>query len=473
LRQLFLIFMANFGLQIKAELSNWPDPYNVAISSVAQLSLLKLKEQQVNNLYNYKEELKLHLKQVLLAVKHSSQLLKTASQYPNNRLIGFKLLRHLHNDWPEYLKFMNIKLGTKEMEFSQKQLRVLPTSDDFTDALTAIYRLQTVYDLDAADMARGILDGKEYKVKPWGTDECLIFGLMYQTVKHYDLSENWLQLALFYYSEYSHQKQNDVTLWKYHNMLEYMVEAHKGMGNYLEAKQYALKFLAIQPNNSYMLSQLPKLDYLHENPIDITQVDKDFQHQKTLCTKKYKNNSDDLLCYYANWSPFLLLAPIKVEQLSREIYLNIYPDFISEKEIDILKTTSKDNLQRIEGLSWNCSCTVAELSNDIVRNINQRIMDITGMKLDNNNVLQVINYGMAGNYNPDDTEKSSNDHKGNVLIYLSDAEQGGETVFDSLELKIKPIKGSMLIWGNQKGTVFHHQCPLLKGNMWCKFIVFL
>ncbi|KAH8252049.1 hypothetical protein KR038_011548 [Drosophila bunnanda] len=476
LRLLLLLLTAYLGLQTKAELKTWPDPYNVAISSESQLSLLKLKEHQVNNLYNYKEGLKSHLKHVQLAVKYSRDLLKLASQYSNNLWIRFKLLRHLRNDWPQYFRLMNIKLGTEEIAFSQKQLSALPTSEDFVDALTAIYKLQTVYDLDAADMASGILDGKEYNVKNWGTDECLIFGLMYQALKLYDKSEYWLQLALFYYSEYSHKKQLDVTLWKYHNILEYIVEANKGMGNYLEAKQYAQEILAIQPNHTYMLSQLPKLDYLENNPVNITKVEKAFQHQKALCTKKYKKRLVNLYCYYGSWSSFLRMAPIKVEELSKEIYLNIFPDFLSQREIDVLKNASRSNLQRIEDLSWNCSCTVAELSgssNHIVRNINRRIMDITGMEIDKNNMLQVINYGMAGNYNPEDTEKSVNGHKGNALIFLSNAEQGGETVFDSLELKVKPIKGSMLIWANTQDTVLHHQCPLLKGNMWCKCILLL
>ncbi|KAH8239073.1 hypothetical protein KR032_000459, partial [Drosophila birchii] len=476
LRLLLLLLTANFGLLIKAEVDPWPDPYNVAISSESQLSLLKLKEGLVNNLYNYKEELKLQMKQVQLAVKHSRDLLKSASQYPNNVLIGFKLLRHLRNDWPQYLKFMNIKLGTKGIAFSQKQLKLMPTSEDFTEALRAIYKLQTVYELDAADMAGGLLDGKKYNVKNWGTDECLILGMMYQSVKDYNQSENWLKLALFYYGEYSHQKQLDVTLWKYHNLLEFILEAHKGMGNYLEAKQYAHEFLAHQPNHTYMLSQLPKLDYREKNPVNITKAEKYFQHQKTLCTKNYKRKLVNLQCYYENWPPFLRLANIKVEELSEEIYLNIFPDFISQREIDILKSAARTNLQRIDDLSWNCSCTIADLlgsSNNIVHNINRRIMDVTGMEMDKNNMLRVINYGLAGNYNPDDTKESENNRKGNALIFLSNAEQGGETVFDSLELKVRPIKGAMLLWANPKGSVFHHQCPLLKGNMWCKYIVFL
>ncbi|KAH8296539.1 hypothetical protein KR054_007592, partial [Drosophila jambulina] len=476
LRLLLLLLTAYQGLQIKAVEKTWPDSFNVAISSEAQLKLLKLKEQQVNNLYNYKEELKSQLKLVELAIKHSRELLTLASKYPNNLWIGFKLLRHLRNDWPQYLKLMNIQLGTKEIAFSDTQLSLLPTAKDFTDGLTAIYRLQTVYDLDSDDLAAGILDGKEYNVKNWGTDECLILGLMYQFVKLYDLSEYWLQLALYYYREYNHQKQLEVVLWKYHNILEYIVEAHKRMGNYLQARQYAYEFLAIQPNHTYMLSQLSKFDNLEKNPVNLTEVKKDFQHQKTLCTKKYKKRLTNLECYYDSWSPFLRLAPIKMEELSDEMDLFILPDFVSEKEIDILKNAARPNLQRLKDFSWNCSCTVAELSdssNAVVRNINQRIMDITERKMDKNNMLQVINYGTAGNYNPDDTEKSVNDHIGNALIFLSNAEQGGEIVFDSLELKVKPVKGSMLIWATPQDTVLHHQCPLLMGNMWSKCLILL
>jgi len=52
---------------------------------------------------------------------------------------------------------------SKEILISQDLLMQQPTSVDFEESLGAIYRLQTVYNLDSYDMAEGILDGKDYK----------------------------------------------------------------------------------------------------------------------------------------------------------------------------------------------------------------------------------------------------------------------------------------------------------------------
>lgn len=61
----FLILIANMFLQIMALDNSIYSSHDFAISLESQLSLLKLKEIQVTNLKNYKNELALHF----LAIK--------------------------------------------------------------------------------------------------------------------------------------------------------------------------------------------------------------------------------------------------------------------------------------------------------------------------------------------------------------------------------------------------------------------
>jgi len=72
-------------------------------------------------------------------------------------------LRHKYTDWPQYINILKKELGSKEILISQDLLMQQPTSVDFEESLGAIYRLQTVYNLDSYDMAEGILEGKDYK----------------------------------------------------------------------------------------------------------------------------------------------------------------------------------------------------------------------------------------------------------------------------------------------------------------------
>ncbi|KAH8368641.1 hypothetical protein KR084_002868, partial [Drosophila pseudotakahashii] len=466
---LFMVLTVGVGLQGMGQFVPAPLSYDFAISSESQLSLLKLKETQVNNLQSYNEVLKSHLKKIKLAIKHSEDLLKAPTQ---NILLGFKVLRHLYKDWPQYLKIFKKALGTNEISVSQELLIQQPTSTDFEESLGAIYRLQTVYNLDPYDMAEGILDGKDYNLKNWSVDECFILGLMYQYLKHYNESGNWFQLALYYYENHPNPDELKIKLWKYPNLVEYLMEANKGLGHYLEAKKFAEELLSILPNDSYMLKQLPKLEHLQANPPKIIKTRKDHQLQKDICSKRYHKKSTNLLCHLVDWTPFLQLAPLKMEELSMETEISIYYDFLGEKDIEILKDASRSKLQRNEQLSWNCSCKIANLSSsshDIVRKINGLILDITGFSTKGNQMLEVINYGMAGNYNPDDTAKSTTYDNENALIFLSNAEKGGEIVFPLREIKVKPRKGSMLVWENIKDIVMYHQCPILKGNMWGEF----
>ncbi|XP_043063842.1 prolyl 4-hydroxylase subunit alpha-1-like [Drosophila ficusphila] len=463
----FAALTACIALQAKSQEASVPESYDFAISSESQLSLLKSKEIHVKNLQSYKDALEAHLKKIKKAIKHSENLLESSVLFQRNLFFGYKVFRHISKDWPQYLNLLKKKLGEEEISVSQDLLREQPTSTDFEESLGAIYRLQTIYNLDSTDMVHGILDGKDYKTKSWGIDECLILGLMYQYLKHYDQSEHWFRLALYHYDPNAEDLK--IKVWKYTHLLEYMMDANKGLGDYSQAKRYANELLSILPNDTYIAKQLTKLEYLEANPPRLIKKEKDYKLAKKICSKHYKKKSSNLICQYLNRGPFLKLAPLKIEELSMDPNIDIFLDFVSEQDIEILKNVSRPKLQRIEDMSQNCNCKVADLSsssNNIVRKINNLISDITGIPRNSNNFLEVINYGLAGNYNPDDTPDSKVDFKGHVLIYLSNAEKGGETVFPSLGVKFKPRKGSMLFWIDARGNPYHRQCPLIKGNMW-------
>ncbi|XP_039486448.1 prolyl 4-hydroxylase subunit alpha-1 isoform X1 [Drosophila santomea] len=466
---LLLVVTACLGFQVKGEVVSAPDSYGFAISSEAQLSLLKLKETQVNNLHSYKQVLKIHLQKIKRAIRYSEDLLKTTTNFHSNLIFGYKVLPIIHNDWPQYFRLLKKDLGSEEIAVSQKLLTQHPTSVDFEESMGAMRRLQTVYDLDSYAMAEGFMDDKDKNIRSWRTDESLILGLMYLFLGHYNQSEKWLQLALYYYGDYLSPEELKMKLWNYPNLLEALVEANKGLGRYLEAKKYAKELLSINPNHTYMLTQLPKLKYLQSNPIKLTKPKKYFKLQKAICSKRYRRKSGVLVCRYVDWTPFLKLAPLKMEELSMTPHISIFYGFLGPKDIEVLKNVSRPKLQRNEHLSANCSCKIGGLSSsshDVVRKVNELILEITGFPSKGNQMLEVINYGIAGNYNPDDTGQPRKHNKANAFIFLGNAGKGGEIVFPSRDLKIRPRKGSMIVWENLKKSFIYHQCPILKGTLW-------
>ncbi|XP_002024158.2 prolyl 4-hydroxylase subunit alpha-1 [Drosophila persimilis] len=464
----FLFLMAAVCLQAGAQLQYEAKSHDITISLESLLPMIKLKEAYVNNFKSYEEALKIHLKQVHLAIKHAEDLLSALTAKPGHNLWHqFRLIRHMYWDWPQYFKLMQKVLGSKEIAMSQSRLHEQPTGIDFEEALGAIYKLQTVYSLDPGDMAGGILRGKRYSRKKWGPSECFMFGLVNLYIKHYETAEYWLELALFYYDAHRNQKQFDTMVMKYITILEMLVEATKGFGRFSASIEHAHEVLSIQPDNQYMLKQLSKLQLLESQPFKRSQPEEDVLHLhnlKTLCAMSYPRKVNDVHCRYLRSTPFLQLAPIRQENLDNEAHVYLYHDLFNHEEIEALKSLARPRLKR-QKISSNFTCKIAQLSNsaqDIIRTVNRRIQDVSGMDMNEKEVLQVVNYGIAGRYDLDDSAGSA----ATALIFMSNVQQGGETVFPFLSLRVKPQKGSLLLWRNTDWSVLHNSCPLIIGNMW-------
>ncbi|XP_051721063.1 prolyl 4-hydroxylase subunit alpha-1-like isoform X4 [Ctenopharyngodon idella] len=88
-------------------------------------------------------------------------------------------------------------------------------------------------------------------------------------------------------------------------------------------------------------------------------------------------------------------------------------------------------------------------------------------------MVTVQNYGIGGRYEPHyDAWDNENERIATFLIYMSDVEIGGTTVFPKVGVALQPEKGSAVFWYNlhKSGTVDlkteHAGCPVLMGNKW-------
>ncbi|KAF2887683.1 hypothetical protein ILUMI_18490 [Ignelater luminosus] len=104
---------------------------------------------------------------------------------------------------------------------------------------------------------------------------------------------------------------------------------------------------------------------------------------------------------------------------------------------------------------------------------------MTGLNMKSAEKLQVVNYGVGGYYRthhdfqPNTARKSANGSRiATVLIYMSNVEQGGATVFPLLNVTIWPKKGTAAVWynldsyGNNNNITLHAACPVLLGSKW-------
>ena len=97
-----------------------------------------------------------------------------------------------------------------------------------------------------------------------------------------------------------------------------------------------------------------------------------------------------------------------------------------------------------------------------------------------------MNYGHGGlisphkdSYSSAINETNSSEHFSyggqrivTFMMYLSNLELGGNTIFPNIGLSVKPEKGTALFWFNfntkmqDYDTIIHMGCPVIHGNKW-------
>ncbi|KAH8334804.1 hypothetical protein KR074_010723 [Drosophila pseudoananassae] len=468
-------------------------PYDYALSHIHMVPLLELKEQAVENLQNYSGVLENRLKHVELGIKQIEQLLEPKDS--SNTFKSFKLTRHLYYDGKRWVSFLKEKIGQKEIGKAQSLRPRMPTRRDYMEALYAIYRLQSTYDLDPAEMSGGLLRGKQYKSKKWSSLECLMVGTIYYLDENFENAEIWFQLALEKYYQNSIPKQFAVLGIPYRFVLILLMKSAKSSGRYDAALEYAKKGASLELHSNYWKDQVDQVKVLIENPKVIEPFKPVKYIFKSACRKKYSHVH--LKCRYLKASAFLKLAPIRMEEVFLDPPINIYHNLINEMEISLLKNLSTPFLKRSQLYSENhnliddfsnlrtCkSMRLNDSHHSLLEKLNNRITDATGLSVKDSEKLQISNYGIGGHLyeHLDSPTKTESDFwiPGNrvitALFYLSNVEQGGETVFPHLNLKVSTRKGSLMVWynlflnGTTDSRVYHASCPVLMGDKWSKFL---
>ncbi|EDV21671.1 uncharacterized protein TRIADDRAFT_59908 [Trichoplax adhaerens] len=208
-----------------------------------------------------------------------------------------------------------------------------------------------------------------------------------------------------------------------------------------------------------------------------------------------KSSGHHLKCYYFYPSSKTRFMPYAIEEMSRDPLIILYHNLTSNAEMESLKalaakqlqpagvyhTTSADN-RNLEGYTRIAKMAfILDEESAVASAITQRLQDVTGLNMNFSEPLQVINYGIAGQYTPHydtfpaksgDRSHPSHDRLATAILYLSDVERGGATVFTNINVRVLPRKGNVIIWynylpdGNLHPGTLHAGCPVLVGSKW-------
>lgn len=221
----------------------------------------------------------------------------------------------------------------------------------------------------------------------------------------------------------------------------------------------------------------------------------DYQKEMLCAGQPFRNASEDkdLKCFYAhNNSPWLRLAPIKIDMQNHEPYIAVIRELMYTHECDGITNFLGKHLGSPPGRmkakgavknDWTMkNAWPDEDSYPALEKMTRRVQHITGLlsssKLKESDNFMCGNYGIGGHYgvHPDYHKYSDPSYNINrvstVLSVLDDPEAGGATVWPFIGVNVFPEKGSAVWWFNTKSDSVpdletkHAACPVLLGQKW-------
>nr|GEX49717.1 probable prolyl 4-hydroxylase 7 [Tanacetum cinerariifolium] len=201
--------------------------------------------------------------------------------------------------------------------------------------------------------------------------------------------------------------------------------------------------------------------------------------------------------------------PSRVIRISWHPRAFLYKKFLADEECDHLIKMAKDKLEKsmvadvktgnsIEStVRTSKGMFIRTAQDEVVGRIESRISVWTFLPVENGEAIQVLHYENGQKYLPhwdyflDKTNQALGGHRiVTVLMYLSNVEKGGETIFPLSEMKesqpktdedsecatkgyaVKPKKGDALLFFSlhPNATVdplsLHGSCPVIEGEKW-------
>ncbi|KAH8417495.1 hypothetical protein KR222_001153 [Zaprionus bogoriensis] len=465
-------------------------------SVAGMVNLLQVEAKLIENLSNYADELEKKLNTVRgfveqMRVESDKGMLET-EHYLSNPLNAFGLIRRMHEDWTHWQQYMEQPVGAQQLDYIKQQRENLPSGTDLEEAATAIGRIQTTYGLNVSDMVKGRLNGRQYNVSLNALD-CYAMGKFNFDQLRFADATQWIYEAIEWLNHNPNFPQ-PLTIDRA-EVLHVYAEAFIKLNRYTDALSVINTALTVARDNVKLWLRKSEIETLIRTEPDVKPkpVLSMVGSYEMGCRGKYRQQSQ-LHCVYNNTnSPFLRLAPLKMELLSLDPYMVLYHDVLSSTEISQMQSMAVSELKRAtvfnhkEGRSRVVKTRTSKVAwfpdiyNELTERVNKRIEDMTRFDLFGSEMLQVMNYGLGGHYDKHydyfnssatDLTKVSGDRIATVLFYLNDVEQGGATVFPNIKKAVFPQKGSAVMWynlldnGEGNTQTLHAACPVIVGSKW-------
>ncbi|XP_073251115.1 prolyl 4-hydroxylase subunit alpha-1-like isoform X1 [Porites lutea] len=455
------------------------------------------------------------LKMFLTKVNAAHELVgDDVSRYLGHPVNSYLEIRRFYKEWPEVERLIQLDNSEAVSDAIAKHKESFPSKEDYDGAITALLRLQDTYQLQPSAFVQGKLPGSVPSPK-------MHLSEVYDVGRHAYLNsdmfytKSWMDETLKLY--HAGNELEDVNLFDIYDHLSF---SEYKRGNLKKALNYSQKMVELDPTHERAQGNV---EYFGEEikmykgtgrrgdtgVITETKVkprnertnfhrSSSFQNYERLCRGEVRNltkwEESKMLCWYYNDPPRLKIRPAKIERVFVKPEIFLFRDILSDVEMEVIKELAAPRLRRatiqhpvtgkLEYAAYRISKSgwLKDTDHELIRRVSRRFEDVTGLTMDTAEELQIVNYGIAGHYEPhfdharEHEDKFSSLGTGNriatVLAYMSDVEAGGGTVFTQVGTTLFPSKGDAAFWWNLKrsgigdASTRHAGCPVLVGQKW-------
>lgn len=497
--------------------------HNDFFTSIGQMTdLLFTEKDLVTSLKDYIRAEESKLEQIKKWADKLDVLSAAATQDPEGFLghpvNAFKLMKRLNTEWGELESLVLTDTADVFISNLTIQRQYFPNDDDQIGAAKALMRLLDTYQLDTNTISTGQLPGTSLVASHRTTltvDDCYDLGKVAYSEADYYHTELWMVQALKQLDGGEASDTVDAV-----TILDYLSYSVYQQGELEGALTYTQRLLELDPTHQRANGNLKYFEYqlAKQKKVEGTENESEVRQRRETRgrpadylpeRKKYEQlcrgegirmnprRQSRLFCRYYdnNRHPKYVIGPVKQEDEWDRPRIVRYHDIVSDAEMEKVKELAKPRLRRATvhdpqtgklttaHYRVSKSAWLGAFEHPVVDRINQRIEDITGLDVTTAEELQVANYGVGGQYEPhfdfgrkDEPDAFEELGTGNRiatwLLYMSDVQAGGATVFTEVGAAVWPKKGTAVFWYNLHPSgegdflTRHAACPVLVGNKW-------
>ncbi|EDW16641.2 prolyl 4-hydroxylase subunit alpha-2 [Drosophila mojavensis] len=392
-------------------------------------NVLKLERELLYNFRSYVSALEERVNTMKGAIEEYSRLIKYADRRPDlymtNPIFGFRLMNHIRYDWRLWQAVMMLSVGRQQIEMQQRLLALVPKADAHRRVAESLQSLFRFYNYKPAAFL--MHRKKHLRLGPW--DYYHMGRELFELGKYHEALE-WLAVARVNYTASPHSE---------------LLGATDERINYMQSN--TLKKLSQQKSISESLDE--HLELLTAGRTRSTPV----EHASVLeqqCRGNYERDFKLICELNTDFTPFMRLAPLRMEELLYDPLVMLYRNGIREREIAHLVNAFEgcppsSMLTRIPGMKI---CSISNNFSPISIGLMERLVDMSAAELHMDKFFML-------EYSPRDAFRLQDLYKflgvkmnvdSTALFFLNDMDMGGAITLAKHELAAFPGRADALVF---------------------------